>query len=99
MMLNDAGASLLQLHPIAGSVWERDLYIHEPGPDGAFVEVGPMLPQSAIPPTPTGGGIQGGDGGRLNFVAANPALLTHTVRAGSNKQQTSARGHKRTLAR
>ncbi len=73
-LLNDAGVSLLQLHPIAGSVWERDLYLHEPGPEGAFVEVGPMLPQSAVPPTPTGGGLQGGKGAEVSFVAADPTF-------------------------
>jgi hypothetical protein len=60
LLLNGEGASLLELRPIAGSVYARDLYIHEPGPDGAFVPVGPMIPPSAIPPSPTGTGPEGG---------------------------------------
>ncbi len=74
-ILDDAGASLLQLHPIAGSVYERDLYLHEPGPDGKFVPVGPMSPSSAIPPgSPTGGGLQVGGAGEVGLLAADQSL-------------------------
>lgn len=68
-LLNEAGVSLLQLHPLSGSVYERDLYLHEA--NGAFVPVGPMLPPSAIPPAPTGSGEQGGNAGS-DFVGGTP---------------------------
>lgn len=66
---NDAGEALLQLHPVTRSVYERDLYIHNA--EGKFVLVGPMLPRSAVPATPTGGGPQGATSGVL-FVGGTP---------------------------
>ncbi len=72
-LVGPGGATLLQLHPTAGSVYERNLYVHE---GGAFVEVGPMLPAGAVPAAPTGTGQEGY--GKVNYVAATPTF-THVV--------------------
>ena len=53
VVVNEQGTSLLVLRPTAGSAYAANLYLHQPS-SGAFVEVGPLLPESAVPPTPTG---------------------------------------------
>lgn len=40
----DSGRSLWALRHASQSVATEDLYVREPGPDGRFVEVGPMIP-------------------------------------------------------
>jgi Tol biopolymer transport system component len=49
---NGLGATLLVFHRLDQSIYQADLYLREHG--GSFVPVGPMLPASAIPPSPTG---------------------------------------------
>jgi hypothetical protein len=50
----DAGDALVSLRPAEGSVFEDDLYLRQA--NGALVEVGPMLPLAALPPSPSGEG-------------------------------------------
>jgi hypothetical protein len=54
-LLSDTGAALMPfLHPVSGSVYVSNLYLR--GADGSFVLVGPTVPPSAVPATPTGNG-------------------------------------------
>ncbi len=69
--IGESGETLLQLHPAGGSIYERDLYVHEA--DGSFVEVGPMLPPTAVPPAPTGS-LEQTSVGTKAFVATTPDL-------------------------
>jgi len=71
-LLSDAGATLLSLRPVSSSVYESDLYLR--GADGSLALVGPTLPSSALPPTPTGSitEFKKEDGGEL--VGATPDL-------------------------
>jgi hypothetical protein len=72
ILMTEEGASLLQLHPTVNSVYERDLYISKPGQ--ALTEVGPMLPRSAVPPTPVGSGEQAPNSTTFTFVAGGTTL-------------------------
>ncbi len=75
-VMNAAGETIQDLHPISNSVYENDLYIHKA--DGSFVEIGPMLPPSAIPSTPTGGGKQGEILNGPSFFTSTPTF-SHTL--------------------
>ncbi len=69
-LLGGEGTSLLQLHPIHGSVYERNFYLHT---SSGFRLVGRAIPESAVPSGPTGGGEQGGYQGS-NFNSATPTF-------------------------
>ncbi len=73
VVMNDAGETILRLHPISHSVYENDLYIHNPA-NGSFVKIGPMLPPSAVPASPTGGGEQGEILNGPAFVSSTPTF-------------------------
>lgn len=71
--LSDEGAVLLELRPVSHSVYERDLYLRRP--DGSLTSVGPMLPPSGFPSTPTGTGeAPEGEPGAFDLLGASRDL-------------------------
>ena len=67
--VNSSGNAVIMAHPASGSIYDARLYLRRP--DRSLTEIGPTLPPSAIPPSPTGIG----DGREnQNIVAATPDL-------------------------
>ena len=77
--IGSGGAALFVAHTSTQSLFEGDLYLREP--DGSFALVGPMLPSSAIPPTPTGTGIDS-EGESLAGVSVDLSHILFSIEAG-----------------
>jgi hypothetical protein len=77
--IGSGGAALFVAHSSTQSVFEGDLYLREP--DGSFALVGPMLPSSAIPPTPTGTGTDS-EGEHLQGASIDLSHILFSIEAG-----------------
>jgi WD40 repeat protein len=72
--ISTSGATLLPAHTATQSIYQDDLYLRQS--DGSFQLVGPMLPASAVPPTPIGTGHSSTEG---EAIAGGSADLSHTL--------------------
>jgi hypothetical protein len=74
-----SGAALFVARLSTQSMFEGDLYLREP--DGSFALVGPMLPSAAIPPAPTGTGVDR-EGEELRGASADLSHIVFSIEAG-----------------
>ncbi len=73
LAISEDGAALFVLHTPLESAYAANLYRREA--DGAFQEIGPMLPQSAVPAGPTGlRSFTATFAEDLHFAGASPGL-------------------------
>jgi hypothetical protein len=52
LAISDSGAALIEVRNVARSIYASELYLRNA--DGSRVPVGPLLPPTSFPPTPTG---------------------------------------------
>jgi Tol biopolymer transport system component len=73
LAVDETGRTLMSLHRLSDSIYRSELYIRST--TGELARVGPMLPQSAVPATPTGYGA----GPNSLALAGTSADLSHVV--------------------